>query len=107
MAKIKRINLIARGKKVIAELFDKKVRRINRALDSALDTAEENVVTAKEDLLEKINLLGKAETDKERQEALNSILEKMDEIEQWKTRCTQVKEIQRILEEEVEEETEE
>lgn len=103
MAKIKRINLIAKGKQVLSELFNIKVRRINRTLASALDAAEENMVSAEESMVEALNKLGEAETDEARTYALNNILELMDEADQWKLRKKQIAKIQQMLEEEVEE----
>lgn len=103
MSKTKRINVIAKGKQILSELFNIKVRRINRTISSALDVAQENILSAKDEILTRVNKLGEAETDEQRQSALNSILEAMDEVSQWETRYSQVKKLQEMLDEEVEE----
>lgn len=103
MAKIKRINLIAKGKQVLSELFNIKVRRINRTISSAIDTAQEKIISSKEDVMAKVAKLGEAETDEQRQKALNNILEAMDTVTEWETRLSQLENLEKILNEEVEE----
>lgn len=103
MAKTKRINLIAKGKKALTELFNIKVRKINRTISSAIDIAEEHRISSEEEILKRINLLGEAETDEQRQKALNDILESIDAAEQWKLRKEQIIKIQAMLDEEVDE----
>lgn len=104
MAKIKRINLIAKGKQVLSELFNIKVRRINRTISSALDVAQENILSAKEEILTRVDKLGEAETDSQRQTALNNILEAMDTVAEWENRYKQIEKLREMLDEEVEEE---
>ena len=103
MAK-KRINLIVKGKGLVNELLGIKERRIRRALSSAQDLAEENVIKCKDDVLAKLNELGEVEDQDQVNNILNDIFDILDSRECYKTRAEQVKEIMTILEEEVDEE---
>ena len=103
MAK-KRINLIVKGKGLVNELLGIKERRIRRALSSAQDLAEENVIKCKDDILAKLNDLGEVEDQDSVNIILNEIFEIIDNREGYRARAEQVKEIMAMLEEEVEEE---
>lgn len=103
----KRINLIVKGKGLISEMLQIKERKIRRALSSAIDIAEENKIKAQDNILTLANDLGKAETDKEMTEVINKIFEEYDKIESYNNRTNQVKDLMKILEEEVDDSVEE
>lgn len=101
MKHAKRISIIAKGKSLISELLKIREGRINRAVASAIDTAEENSINADEKVISLLNKLGECEPD-EINKVLNEIIEAMDEAESWRTRKLQVQKIQQLLNEEVE-----
>lgn len=101
--KKKRINLIVKGKGLISEMLQIKERKIRRTLSSAIDIAEENKIKAQDNILSLTNELGKAETDEQMTNVINNIFEEYDKIESYTNRVEQVKDLLKLLEEEVEE----
>lgn len=106
MAKQKRISLIAKGKNLLQELFSIKVKRIERAIESAKDSAEEYKMLAEESFTKTLSELGEADTPEAKTAVINNLFVKLDEIEQWKLRKSQIEYIKKVLNEEVEVEEE-
>ena len=103
MKKMKRLDLIVKGKDLVSELFGIKTRKIKRAIESAIDTAEERALSAEERITTLLLEFGdKFDSPEGLTETINSICAAMDEAEEWKKKAEQVRKIRTLLEEEVE-----
>lgn len=107
MKKMTRLDLIVKGKNLVSALLGIKTRKINRAVSSAIDTAEENAISSNENVNKLLSKLGEVyDNPAELTNAINSICEEMDKAELWAKRAEQVKKIAELLKEEVEVEEE-
>ena len=107
MKKVSRLDLIVKGKDLVSALLGIKTRKINRAVSSAIDTAEENAISSNENVNKLLTKLGDVyDSPAELTGVINAICEEMDKAELWAKRTEQVKKIAELLKEEVEVEEE-
>ena len=103
MKKMKRLDLIVKGKDLVSELFGIKTRKIKRAIESAIDIAEERALSAEERVTTLLSEFGdRFDSSDGLTETINSICGAMDEAKEWKKKAEQVRKIRTLLEEEVE-----
>lgn len=103
MKKVKRITLISKGKGFVKEMFGINQRRIERALTSASDKAEEESINADDKVLNLLNDLSEATGDSEKVcEIINNICDTLDAKEDWLRKKDQINKVKALLEEEVE-----
>lgn len=102
MGKVKRINLIVKGKGLISEMLRIKQNKIERAIESAIDRAEEESIDAENRVLSLIEKLGEStDSSTKINEVINEICVAMDDATEWQTRKQQVERLKKMLNEEV------
>ena len=103
MKKMKRLDLIVKGQELVSELFGIKTRKIKRAIESAIDTAEERAFSAEERVTILLAKLGENyDNPQALTDTINSLCVTMDEAQEWRKKAEQVKRVKSLLEEEVE-----
>ena len=102
MGKVKRINLIVKGKGLISEMLRIKQNKIERAIESAIDRAEEESIDAENRVLSLIEKFGESTDSSTKINAvINEICVAMDDATEWQTRKQQVERLKKMLNEEV------
>lgn len=103
MKKVKRLNLIVKGKGLVSEMLRLKQNKINRAIESAIDKAEEEALDAENKVISLLEKLGNSTDNSASINAvINEICKTMDDAENWRIRKKQVEQLKEMLNEEVE-----
>lgn len=102
MSKAKRISLIAKGKSVLSDLIGIKERKIRRAVDTAIDKAQEAAITADEASLKCIEDMSQVDTAEHYNQCINKYFEYRSDVEEWRRRQTWATELKALLDEEIE-----
>ena len=102
MSKAKRISLIAKGKSVLSDLIGIKERKIRRAVDTAIDKAQEAAITANEAALKCIEDMSQVDTAEHYNQCINKYFEHRSDVEEWRRRQTWATELKALLDEEIE-----
>lgn len=103
MKKVKRLNLIVKGKGLVSEMLRLKQNKINRAIESAIDKAEEEALDAENKVISLLEKLGNStDSSTSINAVINEICTTMDDAETWRIRKKQVEQLKEMLNEEVE-----
>ena len=105
--KTKRLSLLVKGKGFIADLLDMKARRIKRAVEAAIDKANEEALIAAEKAKEMLDGLAEAAEGPDYSEKLNKFINDYADLceaeEAWKAKALAVQKLHTLLNQEVEE----
>lgn len=102
---MKRINAIVKGKGIVNEILQIREKKIKRAVESAIDYAQEQQLDADTRALKAITLMGEnADNPENLKNYINQYCQAIDDRKDWETKEEQVKLLKKKLDEEVAEE---